>query len=469
MATENSFMRNGKKYRRIAVNIAGETKRINCGVIAQKAFTSLLAIVNELEGLKAVGGQLDQGLLTRLGKLDPKFRNKLINVGLLKQQQAIPHFSEFSEQYVTNKLDNKELRPRTARVYRGSYNLFIQCVGDLPLDQITSEIIADFKRWRLRDKTSSTVGTDLKRIKGVVDHGIKKSLISQDPFIDIQIPSQKLIQEKADQQELALSHAALENLVNQCPNLEWKVLVSIIRWTGCRLGEVLILRWSDIKWSDDTITMRSPKTESHGKPNRTMPLYSPLRTSLEELRKNSMNEPIHILNDILNLSSKPEFEVTDESGNVIREGRYETNAQTHFRRIMEKAGLDWPQPFHAIRAFRRNELERAACRMADINEWLGHDAKTAARHYSRSGRQDLQKAAKDPNGFCGDIVATVSPRSASDQPAKTSKELRITGKTAIRDNARQYEKVLNTPEGIRTPNPRFRRPVLYPVELRVQI
>ena len=29
------------------------------------------------------------------------------------------------------------------------------------------------------------------------------------------------------------------------------------------------------------------------------------------------------------------------------------------------------------------------------------------------------------------------------------------------------KKLENTPEGIRTPNPRFRRPMLYPVELRV--
>ena len=459
MATENSFTRsNGNPYRRIAVNVMGQDKRINIGAISNRAFTSLLQLVTDLEGLKAVGGQLDQGLLSRLEKLDPNIREKLVKVGLLKQQQAMPSFSDFAERYVSDKLNTQSIRARTARVYRGSYSLFIECVGDLRLDQISAETVSTFKIERLKTKDRSTVGTDLKRIKGVLSHAKKTNLISHDPFFGISIPAQILKQDKADKQEREIDATVLNHLMHECPCLEWKVLISIIRWTGCRLGEALILRWSDIRWDEGEIVMRSPKTEAHGKPNRVMPLWLPLKNDLEELSRNSANEPYHILNNILNLSTKPEFEITTDNGNVIREGRYETNAQTHLRRIMKAVGLEWAQPFHAIRTCRRNELERSGIRSTDINAWLGHDARTAARHYSRSQRQDRIHAAQDPNGGGGSIVAAVGPRSAPERLAKNSKVARNTDKTAMRDNAREYEKELITPGGIRTPNPRFRRP-----------
>ena len=423
MATAHNEKRNGKTYRRIAVNVYGQVKRINCGILPQKAFNVILGLVDEIEGLKAVGGQIDETLKTRLEKITPKIKEQLTRVGLLRQPKSIPRFSEFAAEFVSQKLAAREIKPRTARAYRGIIKVFVECVGDLKVNEITEETINTFKAERSKNAASSTVGTDLKRVKGVIRHAIKKKWLADDPFADVIIPAQILEPEKVDAQDALLDAQALDHLMDSSPNLEWRILISIIRWTGCRLAEALILRWDDILWDTDEIKMRSPKTVKNKKSVRIMPLWQHLKHDLNVLWDATPDGTGHILNGILNLSEKPEFEISDPvTGEVIREGRYETNAQTTFKKIIERAGLEvWPQPFHAIRGFRRNELERSDYRATDIDAWLGHDARTAARHYSRSSQKDRQRAAVDPNSGCGEIVVARCPRTASDRPTKNPK------------------------------------------------
>ena len=118
-----------------------------------------------------------------------------------------------------------------------------------------------------------------------------------------------------------------------------------------------------------------------------------MRSTLEKHKKNSATEDV--LNDIGDLSKKPEFDKTNPDGKMVRAGRWSANLQTTFKKILKRNSIKvWPQPFRAIRKFRINELERdPAFRTTEIWEWTGNNEATAQKHYSKATREDRQRAA----------------------------------------------------------------------------
>ena len=91
---------------------------------------------------------------------------------------------------------------------------------------------------------------------------------------------------------------------------------------------------------------------------RAMPLWSPLIECLERLQDHRGGET-HLLNAIGELSNKPEFDPTDSNGRALLAGPWSTNMETTFKKILVRNDVTpWPQPFHALRSFRINEMER---------------------------------------------------------------------------------------------------------------
>lgn len=88
--------------------------------------------------------------------------------------------------------------------------------------------------------------------------------------------------------------------------------------------------------------------------------------------------------------SKLEFDSTDSRGRVIRAGRWSTNLATTVKKILTRNGIaPWPQPFHVLRRFRINEMERdPRLRAVEIREYTGNSEATARKHYSTVTRKD---------------------------------------------------------------------------------
>ena len=98
-----------------------------------------------------------------------------------------------------------------------------------------------------------------------------------------------------------------------------------------------------------------------------------------------------------------------------------TNVETTFKKILLRNGIaPWPQPFHALRSFRINEMERDPnLRTVEIREYTGNSEATARKHYSRVSREDRQRAAKRwPNIASGPTVDDGSHQKGSDRTAE---------------------------------------------------
>ena len=76
-------------------------------------------------------------------------------------------------------------------------------------------------------------------------------------------------------------------------------------------------------------------------------------------------------------------------------------------RAVEKAGLKmWPQPWHALRDYRVNELKRLGFRSEEISAWCGNSEETRSKHYSATAvtAEDRKRASAQTQTPSAQIV-----------------------------------------------------------------
>ncbi|MFC1597571.1 tyrosine-type recombinase/integrase [Planctomycetota bacterium] len=142
-----------------------------------------------------------------------------------------------------------------------------------------------------------------------------------------------------------------------------------------RLTEHLGLRWSDVDWERNRITVRSPKTEHNpGGESRQTPLFPELRPYLEEAFE----------------QAGPGTEYV-----IARYRAANSNLRTQMLRIIGRAGVaPWPKLFQNLRATRETELAEQYP-MHVVCAWIGNSQQIAAKHYLQVTDGHFGKAAQN--------------------------------------------------------------------------
>jgi len=398
------------RYARLAVQVNGKRCYINIGYSStqkdQKRDHRYLELVDDLETVKASGLRIDAKTKRELAILqekNPQFVQRLLKAGLLKETGSRRTVKQLFDEHFQSKLGvNKD---RSCRNYRQAQKVFEDYVGGETLiaDVTVGDVENFISEMRREGRESSTIGNYLKRTRHAFQYAVDHEWIEKNPiqysgkdFKIVKTTSKQKIQEKL------VTQAAIGRLMDEPNAFEFKLLLSLVRWTGCRIGEALILRWSDVSFDEDDpcIELREKDTAHSGtdrskNPTRTVPLFAELRPLLEQARELAGDDE-YVFNELGGLQQKPDFELTDANGQRIREGRYETNVGGHLTRAIRKAGLEvWPQPWHAIRDFRLNELSRLGYRDVEISAWCGNSESVRQRHYSATAvtAEDRRRAA----------------------------------------------------------------------------
>ena len=201
---------------------------------------------------------------------------------------------------------------------------------------------------------------------------MRRRLIPSNPFADL--PSASKANE---QRQRFISREDVEKVLEACPGSQWRLIVALARFGGLRCpSEIVALKWADVNWATNRITVHSPKTEHHaGHESRVIPLFPELRPYLMEV-----------------------FEQA-EPGTEFVIPRYQKpgcNPATHFKRIIRKAGLQvWPKPFQNLRSTRETELaERFPLHV--VTAWMGNTQPIAMKHYLQVTDAHYDRAAQIP-------------------------------------------------------------------------
>ena len=370
-ATINEQTSGGKTVYRLRFKVDGKVHRVSLGnKLPQKVKRPLLNLVDNLLAHKSTGEPLSAELIKGISALGSQLRDRLSDTGLFAVKST-PKLKEFLDAYIQQKND---VTDHTRYKLRNSARLFCEYFGNVKLTAISAGDVEDYIESRKSAaKAEATIGAEIKHGKQFFAYAVKKQYISENPFSDFKVGSQ--VDKKRNQ---ILNASMLEKVIESLPTLEWRAFISILRWTGCRQSEALLLKWIDILWDEKRIRMPSPKTAKQGKSTRIVPLFPELLPVLREWFEQSPDGAEYVISGLV-------------SG-INRTGRQGRNLGQPFTRLITLAGYaPWAKPFQNLRSTRENELERTH-KSHVVQEWIGHSRKTAEKHYLRVSDDDFKKA-----------------------------------------------------------------------------
>ncbi len=278
---------------------------------------------------------------------------------------------EFLDQYIGGRTD---LKPGTLCNFNlARRNLLEHFGANRPLDSIAPGDCDDFRIFMLREYAENTVRRACGRAKQFFGAALRKRLISENPFADMKGCAVKAVKDR----EYYVTQEEAGKVLEACPDAQWRLLFALSRYGGLRCpSEHLILRWTDVDWERNRITVHSPKTEHlEGKESREIPIFPELRPYLEA-----------VYFAALETGELPEHVITRyRCGNA--------NLRTQLQRITRRAGLKpWPKPFQNLRSTRETELTKSFP-IHVVTAWIGNTVKVAMKHYLQVTDADFDRAA----------------------------------------------------------------------------
>ena len=350
----------------------GKRRSLRLGRITKRGAEAIKLRVELLNSAALAQVAVDNDTALWVASLDRVLYAKLARVGLVTKrsepQRAL--LAGFVDAYIASRSD---LKPTTKEhLKRARANLVDYFGADRPLAEITPGHADEFRRHLQSTMAESTANRTCGRAKQFFRAALRKKLIAESPFADMQGVSVKPNRAR----DYFITRDVASRVLEACPDNEWRLLFALSRYGGLRCpSEHVLLRWSDVDWQRGRLMIRSPKTEHHeGKECRLIPLFPELRPYLESARQES--------------ETGAEFVIASRRSAT-------TNLRTQLERIIRKAGLEpWPKLFQNLRATRETELAESYP-LHVVCEWIGNSQIVAARHYLQVTDAHFKKATEN--------------------------------------------------------------------------
>jgi integrase len=257
--------------------------------------------------------------------------------------------------------------------------------------------LADADGWRANLKTlgyaPATIARTVIYARQVWRWAVRRGMAKANPFAELKAGSQT-----NTARQVFIDRATIAKVIEAAPDAEWRLLIALSRFGGLRVpSEALALRWADVDWEHNRLTVRSPKTEHHeGGGERIVPLFPEIREHLQAV-----------------FDAAPVGSV-----NVIGRYREGANLNPHFRRIIKRAGLTpWDRTWHNLRASRQTELA-ATFPLHTVCAWIGNTKAIAAGHYLQVTDADWTRATGTAEA-AANPATQVRPRASTASDPKT--------------------------------------------------
>lgn len=299
-----------------------------------------------------------------------------------QRKPARDRLRTFCDEFIAKR---KDVKPTTASVYHQTAGNLCEYFGkDRRLGEITAGDAADFKRWLLTKAMQKAGGTRAGLAKATANRrtrcakqffedAVDHELIDRNPFRKVKSGS-SINRERL----FFVSRSVTDRIIDACPDAEWRAIVALARYGGIRVpSELLPLRWEDVNFQHDKLTITSPKTAHCDKPFRVVPVevFADIRPYLEDLLEVA--------------KARGPVKATDHV--ITRYRQQNINLRTQLLRIMKRAGVQpWQKLFQNMRSSRETELIYLGHKIHEVCSWIGNSPQVANDHYL----QVLESAAK---------------------------------------------------------------------------
>jgi integrase len=296
-----------------------------------------------------------------------EIRSKLAKAGLLTLTEA-KTCQQLWDSCLKNKTD----------VANGSLVHYANCQAKFfegfspkeAIEEVTADRLMEWKTTLLTEYAEASVAGYLKVTRMVFSWAVDQEWLTKNPMRGIPLGS--FINRDNDR---TISMGEYAQLLEACPNQEWRTIIALARIGGLRCpSELKALRWTDINWEQNRFVVRPTKTKRYEKHReRIGPLFAELWKELDR----------HFL---LDETAGNEFVIQSYQGTSWKHHRL-------FQKIANNAGLgEIQRPFDNMRMSRSNEVLNAWGE-AKESLWIGHSVQVMKNHYLCVSDDDFAKAA----------------------------------------------------------------------------
>ena len=324
-----------------------------------------------------------------VASLPEDFHAKLAKTGLMVARRRVGTLEELVPAFIMSRAAT--VSEQTIEVWRQSeISLYRFFGGDRRVDTITHKDAESFRSWLVSDGMLRKQGglkptTVWKRLQHVVAFFkwmVKNKDITESPFDGMTMcPSPDT--DRNDYVDADL----IRQVMAVAPDAEWRLIIALWRFAGLRgSSEPLLLRWQDISFDKNTITVHAKKTQRYGgvKAVRTMPLFPELIEPILAARAEAHESDVYVIT-----KHAPRYlkKVADRS----KLGRISANLGTIFAKFVRRAGVEaWSKIINNVRASWITDLLDGKYQTPDwqfgiqvIAEWAGNSPKVILRYYGR--------------------------------------------------------------------------------------
>lgn len=281
--------------------------------------------------------------------------------------------SEFCTMYLEIKKD--VLAPRTYEYYKGIIeSLIVTLLGHIKVAELKPAHIQQFIQYIQKEKPDTSPATIKKKLavlQSVLSQAVKLDIIQINPADAERLTLPKTVTPKVEifsKQEAAEMLSCLEN-----EPLQFQVLVQLAIMTGCRLGELIGLKFSDIDYETNKITIERSAYKCKGQPTDIKPPKD------YEVRTVAVN---NYCIELIQLLKAEKCRQAIELGTAWHEENWLftqwngeiMNPQTptkQFSKFLDRNGLKH-RKFHSLRHTSATLLLYGGINLQQVRERLGH-------------------------------------------------------------------------------------------------
>ena len=373
MASVSKETRNGKALYRVSFTDENKKRRfIRLAGVSKKDAEVIANKIRSIVSAKVSGEPLSPNVIEWLGTRADYIYDKLAKVELIRPRCSLT-VPKYFEQYADEKGQQK------SESWRMNHGITLKKLeayfSDMPLVEITDDDAQTFRKHLADNYAQATVSGDIKRIKTAFRKAMKDKLIFTSPFEEVVAGDQS-----NDERKYFITRDVIAKVLDTCPNAEWRLLVSLVRFGGLRNpSETLALKWEHVNWTEKTIRIPGSKGKDGEIRWRTIPIFNEL---IEPLREAFDADHEHCITKIRG------------SANSLR---------NRFERILKRAGFPkeklWPRLWHNLRASRDTELSNELP-AHEVSLLMGNSPKVSNKHYKMMSPEHFEslKHCSDKSG-----------------------------------------------------------------------
>jgi integrase len=296
----------------------------------------------------------------------------------------------FVERWLETK--EPETAPATITFYRNMWTKVARFFGpraDEDMAEIERQDIVDFRNHEAKTLAPKSVNHGLKWMRMVFRAARLDGVIADDPTEKVGPVSMRGVEVRS-RRPLTLPEI---RAVLAVADDEWRSLIKFGLFTGQRLADLAVLTWANLDLQGAELRLVQRKT---GK-RVMLPLAGPLLAHVESL-------PV---------SDDPSMPIHPRAYAMIERTGRAAGLSAQFADLLAQAGLRKKQrhtrthgkgsgignsaagiSFHSLRHSAVSFLKEAGVPESVVMEWVGHDSVEISRHYTRSGKDAMVRAAE---------------------------------------------------------------------------